>query len=114
MTLPSDKKPIPERIDKTLDWLETSRELTAATWSVRTLGHIKGTDMSGTPTAVIIAALAVASGPPTIPAEGNRGKWSPSPSTQGDHRFPTGNWVRFYIQPDSGRRHTMDLLLEFV
>jgi chromosome segregation ATPase len=26
MTLPSDKKSLPERVDKTLDWLETSRD----------------------------------------------------------------------------------------
>lgn len=26
MTLPSDRKSLPERIDKTLDWLETSRD----------------------------------------------------------------------------------------
>jgi chromosome segregation ATPase len=26
MTLPSDKKPLPERIDKTLNWLGTSRD----------------------------------------------------------------------------------------
>ena len=31
-----------------------------------------------------------------------------------DDRFPTGAWTGFYLQPDSRRRHGMDLFLEFI
>ena len=30
-----------------------------------------------------------------------------------DDRFPTGDWMGFYVQPDSRQRHVMDLLLQF-
>jgi hypothetical protein len=30
-----------------------------------------------------------------------------------DDRFPTGEWVGFFIQPDSRRRYAMELFLEF-
>jgi len=31
-----------------------------------------------------------------------------------DDRFPTGEWMGFYMQPDGRRRYRMDLFLEFV
>lgn len=30
-----------------------------------------------------------------------------------DDRFPNGEWIGFYIQPDGRQRHVMDLLLQF-
>ena len=30
-----------------------------------------------------------------------------------DDRFPTGEWIGFYAQPDSRQRHVMELILEF-
>ena len=30
-----------------------------------------------------------------------------------DDRFPTGEWMGCYLQPDSRRRHGMDLFLQF-
>ncbi|MHB8900028.1 MAG: hypothetical protein ACYC6Y_14870 [Thermoguttaceae bacterium] len=30
-----------------------------------------------------------------------------------DDRFPTGEWIGFYLQPDSRQRHRMGLALEF-
>ena len=30
-----------------------------------------------------------------------------------DERFPTGEWIGFYLQPDSRQRHVMDLFLQF-
>lgn len=34
-------------------------------------------------------------------------------TTEFDLRFPTGEWTGFFIQPDSRRRHAMELFLRF-